>query len=280
MMILFQIGEIVFDFGSLIAFLIGIVVGILLLFLIYSVLVVSSLKSKKYIAKGEELIVTDTEVKEVVDNARKLYTDKKIKGAKDNIGHCFAICTAMVTDIARKFFPKSKRPVAELTVDELLQLAIYISNRIDEIIDRPALRLVKKVKLSTILGLGDVKKAIDDSSLMKLTKKYKVKKFFDTVLGVLNIFNPVYWIRRTVMTSALDLAVNKLCILIIGIVAEETYKIYSKRVFEEERYIDTNVNELVESIEKDLEGLTDEEVEEYLATQGLSEKLKKKRKGK
>ena len=65
---------------------------------------------------------------------------------------------------------------------------------------------------------------------------------------------------------------------IIGIVGEETYKIYSKRVFEEERVIDTNVNELVDSIEKELENVSEEEVDDYIKSQGLLAKIDKKRK--
>ena len=82
--------------------------------------------------------------------------------------------------------------------------------------------------------------------------------------------------RRLFINTALDAAVNKLCLSVIGIVGEETYKIYSKRVFEEERYIDTNVGDIVSSIEEQLSNVTDDEVEEYIATQGLEEKIKKR----
>lgn len=277
---LFKLWIFDFDISSLIAFLIGIFVGCALLALVYSILVISSIKSKKYLAKSNVIEVSDEEITEIIDNARKTYNDKSLKGAKSSIAHCTTVCTNLVTDIARKFFPKSKRPLAELTIDEILELSIYVSNRINSILDRPALRLLKKLKLSTLLALGDAKKVIDDSSLMKMTKKYKLKKVFDAVMGALNIFNPVYWARRIFINTAVDLALNKLCLSVIGIVGEETYKIYSKRVFEEERYIDTNVGDIVDSIEEQLVNVTEDEVDEYIATQGLEEKIKTKRKGK
>ena len=96
----------------------------------------------------------------------------------------------------------------------------------------------------------------------------------------INIFNPLYWARRAFLNTALDLVINKLCISIIGIVGEEVYKIYSKRVFEEERYIDTQVDELVKSMENDLKEVTQEEVDEYISSQGLEEKISKKKRGK
>ena len=274
-MILFELWGINFDIASLISFLFGILVGCALLTLIYSILVVSSIKSKKYITKSKTIEVTDEMVKEMVENARKAYSDKTLKGAKSSIAHCTTVCTDLVTDIARKFFPKSKRPLAELTIDEILSLCVYVSERVNIILDRPGLRLIKKLKLSTLLALGDAKKMIDDSALMKLTKKYRLKKVFSAVLGVVNIFNPIYWVRRLFINTSIDFAINRLCISIIGIVGEETYKIYSKRVFEEERYIDTNVGDIVESIEKQLEEVSDQEVDEYIVSQGLEEKIKK-----
>ena len=279
-MIYFSFGNIEFDVFNLIAFIVGIFAGFALLFLIYAILVLSSLKKKKYKSVEPAVIVTDEEVKEIVDNARKVYSDKKLKGAKSSVNHCMEICTAMANDIARKFYPDSKRPIAELTIDELLILVKYISDRINDIIDRPALRLVKKIKLSTILALGDTKKAIDDSSLMKMTKKYKVMKVFSAVKDALNIFNPVYWAKRALLNTSLDFAVNKICLSAIGIVGEELYTIYSKRVFEEDRYIDTNVSELVESLEGDLANVSDEDVDLYIASQGLEEKISKKKRSK
>ena len=279
-MMFLKIWNFEFDLSSLIAFLIGVLVGCALLAILYSILVVSSLKSEKYIAKSTVISVTDDEIKEIIENARKAFNDKSLRGAQSSVNHCFNVCANLTTDIARKFFPKSKRPLAELTIDEILDLFVYISNRVNAILDRPALRLLKKLKLSTLLALGDAKKVIDDSSLMKLTKKYKLKKVFDTVIGVLNIFNPVYWARRIFINTAIEVALNKLCISVIGIVGEETYKIYSKRVFEEERYIDTNVGDIVSSIEKQLEDVSEEEVDEYIITQGIEEEIKMKKKGK
>ena len=207
-MIFFELLGLNFDFASLISFFVGIFAGCALLGIIYAILVVSSLKSKKYVVKSAVVDVTDEMILEIISNSKKVFSDKKIKGAKNSISHCFSICTNMVVDIATKFFPKSKHPAAELTIDEILELSIYISNRINSIVDRPGLRMVKKFKLSTILSLGDVKKVIEDSPLMKITKKYKIKQALGKVLGFINILNPVYWLRKLTVNTTLDIAIN------------------------------------------------------------------------
>ena len=277
---LFKLWIFEFDFNSLVSFLIGSLFGVSLLALLYSLLVVSSIKSKKYVVKTKNETVTDEEIMEIINNATLQFKDKSLKGAKNTIGHCWCICSNLTQDIARKFFPKSKRPFAELSVDELLLLAIYISNRINELIDRPGLRLVKKVKLSTILALGDAKNVIEASELMKMTKKYKIMKMVDTVKGALNILNPVYWFRKTVMNSTLDFAVHKLCLAVIEIVGEETYKIYSKRVFDEEKNLDLNVNGIVDELDEEMKDISDEDITSYLLSQGLVENDRKKKKEK
>lgn len=277
---LFKLWIFEFDFNSLVSFLIGILFGVSLLALLYSLLVVSSIKSKKYVVKTKNETVTDEEIMEIINNATLQFKDKSLKGAKNTIGYCWNICSNLTQDIARKFFPKSKRPFAELSVDELLLLAIYISNRINELIDRPGLRLVKKVKLSTILALGDAKNAIDASEFMKMTKKYKIMKMVDTVKGALNVLNPVYWFRKTIMNTTLDFAVNKLCLAVIEIVGEETYKIYSKRVFDEEKNLDLNVDGIVDELDEEMKDISDEDITSYLLSQGLVEKDRKKKKEK
>ena len=78
-----------FDFASLIAFIIGIFLGCALLALIYSILVVSSIKSKKYVVTAANLDVTDEEVKEIIDNAKAQFKDKNLKGSKGYQAYLF-----------------------------------------------------------------------------------------------------------------------------------------------------------------------------------------------
>ena len=190
-MINFKLWIFEFDFSSLIAFLIGIGIGFILFGIIYAIMVLVSLKSKKYVVSVQNTDISDEEILLFINNTQKAFKDKELKGAKQSISYASDLIMNLVKDISRKFYPKSKRPFAELSVDEILSLLVYVSKRLDTILDRPALRLLKRVKLSTILGLGDVNKVVDESSLMKLTRKYKLKKVFKTIKGALNIVNPL-----------------------------------------------------------------------------------------
>jgi len=266
-MFLFKVGVLNFDISALIAFLIGIFFAAVLLLLFYLVMVLSSLKSRKYVVSEKDVTVTDEEIKEIIANAFLVFDDKDLRGANSLFKHTINICIDLVYDISRKFFPKSKRPFAELSIDEALMLLKYVSDRMNEILDRPFLRKFKKIRISTILSLNDVKTKIDSSALMKATKKYKLKKVFKTALGIINLFNPVYWVRKIVINSSLDFVTKKLCKALIGIVGEETYNVYSKRVFNEDKSIDVGVSELVDSASNDLKDIDEKEIDDYLSAE-------------
>lgn len=261
-MINFEFWIFKFDISSLIAFLVGVFFGFVILSLIYLILIVKSMRNKK--ANIKATIVSDEELNEIYENALLAFQDKSLRGSKAIIGHTYDLSIKMVNDIARKYFPNSKYPLAELSIDEALQLLTYISKRIDDILNKPALRLFKKVKISTIFSISSTKKKIDDSTLMKLTKKYKVKKVVSAVLGAINVLNPIYWVRKVFIDTSIDLAMKHLCKIILGIVFEETVKIYSKRVFEDEKLVDAHIGDLIKKIQEDTKDLKEEDIDNYM----------------
>lgn len=252
-----------FDLTDIFLLFFGIGFGVLVTIIVYILAVLYSMKPRSYIAKSKTVGLTDEQVNEKVKFAQDIFLDKELQGDLSSASYCKEVCQSLVLDIASTYFPESKRPLLELSVDEVLMLGVYISNRVNEILDHKGIRLFKKVKLSTIIGIGEAKKNIDDSSLMKATKKYKLKEAFTTFAGALNIVNPVYWAKKLVVNKTLDYALSKICIMIIAITAEETYKIYSKKVFDDTVDENEKFNEIANEIAADLDNVSIEEIDEY-----------------
>jgi len=137
----------------------------------------------------------------------------------------------------------------------LIALNHYITDRIDELLEKPILKNTKNVRVIRVMQMFEKKRAIEESKIAKAAKKMRVGKVIKYGGAVLNAVNPVYWFRKLVINTSVDAMTRKVCVVIIGIVGEETTKIYSKKVFE-------NPLEL-ELVEKDmialLEGEDDEE---------------------
>lgn len=248
------------DFGNLWSFLIGIFFGASILVLLYLVQVLANLK-KGFKGKKPAETIEKEEVVFLVNEALLKFKDKELRQEQSKIPYLTYICKELVNDIAAQFYPKSKYPIYELTIDESLSLVKYVSDRVNEILDRRGIRTIKKITIAKIIGWASVKKSIDESKLVKISSKYRVRQIFKTAMGIINLVNPIYWAKRLVVSSATNLVVNKICLITISIVGEETYKIYSKKVFDKEDSIDTGINVLTNEIDENLKDIKEDEIE-------------------
>ncbi len=255
-----------FNFSILISFLLGIVLGLIIAVLIYLILVLSTMNKNKKIFKPQVENVDSNEIVELIESAKKQFKDETLRADTPYVTYAIDISKKMIYEIAHKFYPKSKRPLFEISIDEAFMLFNYISKRLDELLDHKGLRFLKKFKISFIVGLYDVKENINENDIVKATKKYKLKNAFNAAKNALNIINPVYWIRKYVTSKAINIILKKLCVVMISVAGEETYKIYSKSIYNTLEEIDTGVDELI----ADLKETADKaEEEDYSDTENI-----------
>lgn len=249
------------DWSLLFSFLIGVGVGIALLALIYLIIVLSTLTKKKYIVKTRSNDISEEEVYKLIRDTQAMFKDSNIKGEQANVSFAKDLSVELATNIAIKFFPDSKHPLSEITIDELLMLTVYISQRLEEILSHRGLKIFRKFKLSTIISFTEIKEKVEANNIVKATKKYKIMQALSAAKKVINIINPIYWARKFLVTTSLNIVIKKLCVIVIGIVGEETYKIYSKSVFNKTVDLDTGVDDLVNDIKSDLVEVVDDDEE-------------------
>ena len=247
-----MIQSLTFNFSILISFLIGVGIGLTLAVFIYLILVLTTMKQKKFIVQTKVNDVSEAEILKLIEDAKIQFKDEKLRGDTNYFSYGYDISKNLIIAIAKKFYPKSKHPLCEISVDELLMLGAYISRRMDEILDHKGLRFLRKIKVSYVLGLYDVKEDISNNEVIKTTKKYKINEALNAAKKVINVVNPVWWVRKFVMNKAMEIVSKKLCIVLISVVGEETYKIYSKSIYNEEGQIDSNVDLLVSDLEDEV----------------------------
>ncbi len=250
LVVLFKLGIFEIDFTTIASFFIGILLGAIITCAIYAILVLGSLRNKKFLIKSEDDSLTTTEVKSMIFEAQKSFKDSSLRGDNSRVAHCKDISIDLVYGIATRFFPKSKHPLLELSIDEAMMLTIYIENRVDEILNRKFLRLLKKIKISTIFEITHKTNQVMDSKAYKVGKEVNEK--FNTIKKIVNAVNPAWWLKKLVFDKTLNIITDKICMVIIAVVGEETYKIYSKTVFNADVTIESNVDELVSSIDSEI----------------------------
>ncbi len=251
MYIFLSIGPITLDLSMLISFIIGVSFGFLLLLLIYLYAVLKSLNKGLKLKKADETDIDEEEIKWLIDDGQKQFKDKELRNEIGYTRHLQNISGELAADIAKKFYPKSKHPYLELTVDETLTLAHYITDRVDELLKGKILRMTRGLTLAKIYELNETKSKIDSNKFVKAAKKYaQVTK---AAAAVLNAVNPVYWFRKLTKETLINIIMIRIGLAVIAITGEETYKIYSKKVFNVEKTIDSGVDDIYKDLTEEFE---------------------------
>ena len=243
-MIFFKIFGIEITFGVILSFVIGLVFGLLVFFLIYLYALVRSLNKKKKIKITKESDIDLVEIEALI----KSYQDdhQKNKATLGFVPSVIAHSKDLSIEIAKKFYPNSKYPYAELTIDETIMVANYIIKRIDEILGAKIIRLFRKMTIAKIIVITKGTKKIAFSEATK-----GAHHVLSTINKALNIVNPVWWIRKAFIDTSVKIILNKIGLMVIGLFGEESYKIYSKRQYVSSTKED--VNSIYESIKKELD---------------------------
>jgi hypothetical protein len=243
-----------FSWGNVLIFITGIAFGFVVCAFIYIVIVLTSLKKNEKEAKMQTVEIEDEELKRILRSARNQYYEESSNlPINQKITDLRDISWRLIHDIAKLYYPNSDYPIYELSIDEILILNHYITNRVDSLFKGRILKSFKKVKISQVLKLIDLKKKIDENKVVKAVKKAKVPAIYKATMTVLNVFNPYYWVKKLMINTTLSIGTNKIASTIIDIVGEETIKVYSKSVFNKEKAIESDVEKTIMELEQGLE---------------------------
>ncbi|CDR31175.1 Uncharacterised protein [Acholeplasma oculi] len=249
---IFDLGFIKIDIGWLITFFSGALFTLILVTLWYLVAVLKSLNKDMKRNKVQEEDIDELEIKWLINDAHKLFKQKDVRDSVGYGQHLLNVSLELGNDIATKFYPRSKYPYLELSLDESLVLLRYVSNRFDELLNKPILKMFKGLTLRRLITLNDAKVKLDNNLLVKATNKFKVNEIFKQTMLVLNVVNPIYWFRRLVLDNVTQVIMIKLGLVVISLTGEETYKIYSKKVFNQDKELNSGIEEIYKDIENSL----------------------------
>ncbi len=246
--------DISISFTGFINFFLGMVTGVVLFLSTLTFLSFRGNKINLDDVKRPDVDFDEDDIRKLVQN-RQAKLKRNLRAKKDGMFRVtMDISYELIEEISRYFFPNSKYPMLELSVHELIDLNHYISNRIDELLDAPVLRNTKNVRIISIVKMYERKKYVEESRVAKAVKRYRVGKVLKYGSMALNAVNPVYWFRKLVLNTSIDAMTRKLCVVIVGVVGEETAKVYSKKLFDKEvelDLVDGNMEELLNAGDED-----------------------------
>jgi len=235
-----------FELSTLISFLIGIGFGITLFSLIYLYFLIRSVRAPLHVKTIALPPLSEEALSEILDRALvEFQALQKEKGFADAF---FDTSKEMIADIAKAYYPQSKHPLMELSIDELLLLSDYIRQRVDTILQKGVLKNARQVRLIKFMEMIELKRKLDNNQFMQMMRSDAVQKTVKSALHVVNLFNPVYWFRRIIIKTSVDVLNKRIGKTILAIVAEESSRIYSKKAFDSDIDYDL-VNRAMERLE-------------------------------
>lgn len=249
--------------GGLINFFLGLASGFIIFTLVYLYFIVRG--------KNMDLDTIHRPIEQVDEEALKqLIIDKQHefkktykKNGKGFAKNVYDLSFELIEDIAAYHFPSSKHPLLELSVNELITLNHYITDRVDDILDTPFLKNTRNIRITRVVQIFEKKKQIEKTRVVRAVKNKKVRMAWKATRSIVNVFNPAYWFRKVVINTSVDYMTKHIAMLIIAVVGEETSNVYSKKLFDKE--VDFSlVDEELQSLEK---GENQEEPQDTKATQ-------------
>ena len=250
MHIYLSIGPLNFDFSALVSFIIGIGFGFLALLLIYLYSVIRSLNKNLKLRATDETDIDEEEIKMLIKDSQSQFKNRALRTEIGYAKFLGQVTKELTIDIAKKFFPKSKYPYLELTVEETLKLNHYITDRLSEILKGKIFNLTRGWTISKIVEMNETKTKIENSSVMKTAKK--LNKVTTAAVQILNAANPVYWFRKLTVDKVVNIIMVRIGLALIAVTGEETYKIYSKKVFNVEKNFENDIDQIYIDLKKDL----------------------------
>ncbi|MGM9971877.1 MAG: hypothetical protein ACI35W_05665 [Anaeroplasmataceae bacterium] len=240
---LLKIGIFNIDYTLIILFFIGIAISAILFGIVFLILKLST-KNKNFMIKSKAKVSEETG-KLILDEAISDYLEIMKTSDKSNFVVCKDVAFKLINDIALIFFPKSKSPVFELSIDELVKLVKTVGNNIEEKLNDGLITKALKGKLTiaTIMGLTEKKSVVEESPIEK-----NKNKFWNSIGNAIK--SGVNKAKASLTNFALKKfdIMNKVCILIIQIVGEETFKAFYLKVYNDESNIDVGIDETLEEI--------------------------------
>ena len=231
--------------------LIGILIGLIIAGCVYSIILIISLKSDRKLKQANIVNIKEEKILDLINRTKKEYLNETIGFT---IGEKNKYLGNTVKDLSNRiaayYYPDSKYPLYELTLEETLSLLIYVSERIDKILNKSIYKPFRKLSISQIVKIVETRKDAGTSKVAKVAgKTLDVSK---AGFMALNYANPYYWLKNIVFGGATTYTANKIGLVVIDIVADEINKLYSKRIFSEDRKFNSLITENLQQIEEEI----------------------------
>ncbi len=236
----------IINLQNIIAFLLGLLSGVLLLFAILLIIFSNKKNVKSKVYRPVKEAIDEKKIQEMIERKQKDLIYQNEEYDKDLIPTALNLSRELIHEIASYYYPDSKIPEYELTLVEATELITYIVDKISKLLNKPIIKKFKNRTIGEILNMINGAKKVSQNSAVKggdeAIKTYK---------SIANILNPLYWGKKLIVDSLINVAMKRFSLAAIHIVGMEANKVYSKSLFKEDEETEEKVMNEIFNDEED-----------------------------
>jgi len=207
----------------------GFTLGVLFIFILIAIII--HYTNKSFIRKSIQAFDVDNEdIKALVVSKQKRIIRSTRLGVIKNYYLVQQLTVDLVKEIARYYYPDSKYPHLEITIEEALDMNERILERLRTILDVKMISFLKNIRIAQIISFLEFKKTIEQNKLYQGAKKIHIDKLISYGYTAINFTNPNYWVRKVLITATLESTLRGIAITTLNIIAEEANRLYSKKI--------------------------------------------------
>lgn len=229
--------------------LFGFVLGILFVISLLALLV--HITNKRFIKMSIESFTVDNEdISKLVTNKRKKILKSTRLGVINNFYLVQELTLELVKEIAEYYYPDSKYPHLEITIEEALDMNERILERLRLILDFKLVSFLRNIRISQIISVLEFKKTIEQNKIYQGAKKLHLDKLISYGYAAFNITNPKYWLTRIILTSTLESTLRGVAIMTLNIIGEEANRLYSRKIIDNsDKILEKELEKFIKEIE-------------------------------
>ena len=239
----------ILNLSNIIAFLVGILSGILLMLGVFLIIISSGKREKRKAYSPTINALNEEKIDEMILNKQNDLVHEVDDNDKPYASTTFVLAKELIHEISSYYYPDSKYPEYELTIVEAADLIKYVADKIVQLFDKPILRRFKNTSLSNVASLLEKSRKISKSAVAK-TMSDGGSEAIGAYKATVNILNPVYWFKKIVINGTINIAIRKACKAGLSIIGNESNKVYSKNMFNVE---DVKLKEKINEVFSDEE---------------------------
>ncbi|MFZ2089512.1 MAG: hypothetical protein WAU47_13140 [Desulfobaccales bacterium] len=171
----------------------------------------------------------DQEALALLREYRRRYLLKLWPDTKFTLREINNLSQALVTEIARVYYPEEERPELKASLADLVALYQRVGARLSMWLEAKPFIPLRDMELNTVLLIHKTYRKFRDNPVHQFLKRHQMYRAARWLWMAINVANPYYWGREAAYRGSREFLVRLFLAKVVTVVGEEAIRLYGRR---------------------------------------------------